>query len=82
MKQAYIKDYDDYYYSWVKIEPTGLCKKIVGGPYKDKIMVQIQRRYFGIPFGKYWIDKESIHYFDPIIETYYSCNCLENNEKI
>ena len=82
MKQAYVKHYEEYGFAWIPVEPTGICKKVTGGPYGeqgDRHYIQIQRRLFGIPFMKSWISEDDIRWFDPIVETVYECECGKNN---
>lgn len=86
MKQAvYKKIYSDgygYNYYYKPVELTGLCKKIEGGQeggyrLSPRHQVQVQRRIFGIRCGKYWWDRDSIEFRDPIIETIYTCEDVE-----
>lgn len=61
---------------WIPVKTTGLCKTIKGGVYnEERHYIQIQRKIFGIPCGKYWVAAENIKWCDPIVETTYSCNC-------
>lgn len=80
MKQSYKKVWYDYGYSWRRVELTGLCKKITGGPEdKERTYYQAQRRLFGVPIVKHWIFKDNVSFFDPIVETEYECE-EKNNE--
>lgn len=78
MKQAYQRVLLDYDWGWVPVELTGICKKVVTGwPDEDEIhYYQAQRRFIGLPLGKYWISKVDIKFFEPIVETEYDCGKL------
>jgi hypothetical protein len=76
MKEVYRRVLLDYGWGWIPVELTGICKKVTGGPDKDEIhYYQAQRRFLGLPFGKYWIPKSEIKICDPIVETEYECVC-------
>lgn len=76
MKQAYKKVYEPHGYSWRKVELTGICLKVTGGPHEeDRHYYQTQVRLFGIPLGKNWIPKEDVKFFDSVVETLYECKC-------
>lgn len=78
MKQAYMKKWGDYSDYWVRVELTGRCSKVTGGPpEEDRHYYQAQKRWFGIPVYKYWINKTCVKFFDPIIKTEYDCDCGE-----
>jgi hypothetical protein len=80
MKQAYQREFLDYDWVWVPVELTGICKKVTGGPDEDeRHYYQAQRRFIGLPLGKYWISKDYIKFFEPIVETEYECECGKHN---
>jgi hypothetical protein len=79
MKIPYRQTYE---YGWQKVELTGKCKRVTGGPYGDRNYVQIKNKFFGIPMGNMWVDEQDISYFDEVSVVEYTCNCQEkqNNE--
>lgn len=79
MKQPHKKVYyGDFGSRWIPVELTGVCKKITGGPgNREHHYYQVRRRLFGIPVKKYWIHKEKVEFFDPVVETIYECKCGE-----
>lgn len=86
MKQAYKKVYNTHgLYDFVPVELTGKCKNVSGGPWwsdnfsSELNYVQVQRRVFGIPLGKYWVEKKSIRICDPITEVVYDCDLLNDD---
>lgn len=80
MKQPYKKIYYGDYggAAQIPVELTGVCKKITGGPAnRERHYYQVQRRLFGIPIEKYWVPKDEVEFFDPVVETVYECKCGE-----
>lgn len=80
MSNAYKKVYDAYSYTWVKVELTGLCKKVTGGPWASEeplVYRQAQYRLFGIPLWTYWISTTMLAFFDDVKEVIYECDCGE-----
>lgn len=78
MQQAYERRYDGFRHYWTPVELTGICKKITGGTGDhERHYYQVQRRWFGIPLGKYWKNKGGIEFFDVVVETEYKCKCGE-----
>lgn len=78
MKQAHRR----YGHSWFRVELTGVCKKVTGGPHFERRDIerhyyQVWRTIFGVRVGKYWVHKHNIEFFDPVEETIYECKCGE-----
>ena len=64
MKQAY--KMSAFLRRWKKIETTGLCKVVNGGPDGGPHQyVEIQRRLFGIKIFKSWVVERRIIWADP-----------------
>lgn len=74
MKVAYFRDYGDYGYNLVKLNHTGLCKVVKGGPHPRKYY-QHQGRIF-----KRWIPEDHIEFYDKEETIIHECKCLENGE--
>ncbi len=77
MKQAYIRSYDGYSWDWKKVELTGLCKKVSGGPHGDREYVQIRSKFFWLFSIKFWVTPDEVQHFDPETKVIYKCNCGE-----
>jgi hypothetical protein len=75
MQEAYQRKIGDWHFYWKKVELTGMCKRVSGGPYGDRFYRQVQRRLFGIPVWKSWIPEDEISFFDKQKVAVYRCDC-------
>lgn len=72
-KEAYEKIFVDY--GWALAGPlefTGKCKKVNSQGEVNEFM-QVQRRVFGLPLYKSWVNKSDIRWFDKTTVEYYDC---------
>lgn len=75
MKDAYEYIYDGTPHGkYRKVELTGLCKEVSGGPdYKTKTYYQVKRKLFGFHVFNSWVPSWNIDFFDRVTEKVYNC---------
>lgn len=75
MKDAYEHIYDGTPHGYYrKVELTGLCKEVSGGPdYQTKIYYQVERKLFGFYISYSWVPSYNIGFFDKETERVYRC---------
>lgn len=78
MKEAYFKSAGDVYgWCYEKVELTGNCKTVTGGPFGKQKYYEVQRRLFGYKLFKSWFSEHNIVFFDPVVETFHKCECVK-----
>lgn len=76
MKEAYEYIYDGTPHGkYRKVELTGLCKEVSGGPdCKTKTYYQVERKLFGFYIYYSWVTSYNIGFFDKETERVYRCD--------
>lgn len=76
-----MKDAYEYTYDWTprgyyrKVELTGLCKEVSGGPdCETKTYYQVKRKIFGFHVFNRWVPSWEVDFFDKETERVYCCD--------